>query len=114
MKKGIGIETFGFDRWLNQEFYSSYEWKKFRRDIIARDNGNDMGLDGYPINGTIIVHHLNPITEDQLVHSEDVIFDPENVICVSKRTHNAIHYGDFSLLPRPLIERRPNDTVPWR
>ena len=114
MKKGIGVETFGFDRWLNQEFYASYEWKKFRRDIISRDNGNDMGLDGYPINGFIIVHHMNPITEEQLVHGDDCMFDPENVICVSTKTHNAIHYGDFRLLPQPLVERRPNDTVPWR
>lgn len=114
MKKGIGIETFGFDRWINQEFYQSYEWKKFRRDIIARDNGNDMGLEGYPIKGIIVIHHMNPLTEDDIVHSTDALFDPENVISVSDKTHNAIHYGDFRLLPQPLIERKPNDTIPWR
>lgn len=114
MRKGIGIETFGFDRWINQEFYQSKEWKTFRRDIIARDNGNEMGLDGYPIKGLIVVHHMNPLTEEDIVNSTDALFNPENVICVSDRTHRAIHYGDFGLLPQPLIERKPNDTIPWR
>ena len=114
MKKGIGIETFGFDRWINQEFYNSTEWRKFRRDIIARDNGYDMGLEGYPISGVIIVHHMNPLTEKDLTDGCELVLDPENVICVSSKTHNAIHYGDFRLLPQPLIERKPNDTIPWR
>lgn len=114
MKKGIGIETFGFDRWINQEFYQSGEWRRFRRDIIARDNGYEMGLEGYPISGIIIVHHMNPLTEKDIVDSTDALFNPENVISVSDKTHKAIHYGDFTLLPQPLIERKPNDTIPWR
>lgn len=110
----IGVETFGFDRWLNQEFYNSWEWRKFRRDIIVRDNGNEMGLEDYPINGLIVVHHLNPITEKDIVDGNPDVMNPNYVVCVSDLTHKAIHYGDAKLLPSPLIIRKPNDTIPWR
>ena len=111
----VGKETFGFDRYLNQQFYSSYEYRKFRRDMILRDNGCDLGVDGYEINGLIILHHINPIApEDILRRNVWVLLDPENTICVSHRTHNAIHYGDSSLLITSPIERKPNDTCPWR
>lgn len=108
-------ETFGNERYLNQVLYKSPEWKSFRRDIIIRDQGMDMGFDGFPINGIILIHHINPITAEDIINRSSVIFDPENVISVSQRTHNAIHYGDESLLDVDLlIERKPNDTCPWR
>ena len=107
--------TFGNERYLNQVLYKSPEWKSFRQDIIIRDNGMDMGLDGFPISGIILIHHINPITAKDILERSSVIFDPDNVISVSQRTHNAIHYGDESLLDVDiLIERLPNDTCPWR
>lgn len=110
-----GEITFGNERYLNQILYQSPEWKSFRRDMILRDGGYDMGLDGFTIRGTIILHHLNPITVQDIVDRADCIFDPENVVCVSKRTHDAIHYGDEELLLiDEIVERRPNDTTPWR
>lgn len=110
----IGIETFGSDRYLNQILYNSPEWRKFARDIRIRDNGFDMAFRGYEIPGKIIVHHINPITVDDVIERRPCIFDPENVVCVSHMTHEAIHYGDVSLLPKDPVERRPNDTIPWR
>ena len=110
----VGESLFGFDRYLNQEFYTSREWRQFRYRMIARDEGCDLGLQGYPIGGRIILHHINPLTVDDFVTSSDLLFDPDNVICVSERTHEAIHYGDESLLPSGPLERRPNDTCPWR
>ncbi len=110
-----GEITFGNERYLNQILYKSPEWKKFRRDMILRDNGFDMGVDGYSIIGQIILHHINPITVEDIIERNDCVFDPDNVICVSKRTHNAIHYGSEELLTvDELIIRRPNDTIPWR
>lgn len=109
----IGEQTFGFDRYLNQQFYRSAEWKKIRRDVIIRDNGCDLGMPGHEIYGRIIIHHLNPISEDELLHGYDSIINPNNLICVSIETHNAIHYGDSSLIPRGLIERKPGDTKLW-
>lgn len=110
-----GEITFGNERYLNQVLYKSLEWKSFRRNIIVRDGGFDMGLEGYSIPGVIIVHHLNPITVDDIYDRNPCVFDEENVICVSTRTHNAIHYGDEELLTiDEIIERRPNDTIPWR
>ena len=107
--------TFGNERYLNQVLYKSPEWKSFRREIIIRDQGMDMGLDGFPINGIILIHHINPITARDIVNRAAKIFDPENVISVCQRTHNAIHYGDESLLDVDiLVERSPNDTCPWR
>lgn len=111
----VGSETFGSNRYLNQLFYSSEEWKKVRRSIILRDNGCDMAFPGYEIKYRLQVHHINPITlEDIKLGREEILFNPDNLICVSFRTHNAIHYGDDSLLPSVPIERKPNDTCPWR
>lgn len=112
----IGVETFGSDRYLNQLFYSSPEWRAFRRNIIARDKGRDMAVDGFDILGRmIVVHHLNPITAEDVIRRSDCLFNPENVVIVSELTHKAIHYGDASLLPciKPII-RAPNDMCPWR
>lgn len=112
----IGESTFGFGRYLNQSFYMSKEWRKFRREMILRDNGCDMGLPGreIPKGGKIVLHHINPLTMEDIEEQGEALFDPENVICVSDRTHNAIHYGDISLLASGPIVRRPNDTCPWK
>lgn len=112
----IGEETFGFDRYLNQTFYSTLEWRNFRRDMIVRDMGCDLAIPDREIGGIIILHHINPISiADIRQKNIEVLLNPENVICVSRNTHNAIHYGDESILtPSTLIERRPNDTCPWR
>lgn len=109
----VGAETFGFDRYLNQALYSSPEWKKSRRNTVLRDNGCDLGLEDYPLNRAL-VHHMNPITLEQIENRDPIIFDEEFLITVSHNTHNAIHYGDQTLLPKPLIERRPGDTLLWR
>ena len=111
----IGEETFGGQRMLNQMLYQKNElWKSVRRKVIIRDNGFDLGLEGYSIVGKIIVHHINPLTKEQLLNFDPCIFDEENLISCSHDTHNAIHYGDKSLLPQDPIERRPFDTCPWR
>lgn len=110
----VGEFTFGFDRYLNQRFYQSREWRQFRSKVIARDEGNDMGIKDYPISGTVIIHHINPLSVKDFEEQSDLLFDMNNVICVSHNTHEAIHYGDESLLPKDLIERKPNDTIPWR
>ena len=111
----VGKDTFGYDRYLNQAFYNSPEWKRFRRDMIIRDNGCDLACEGYEIRGKIILHHINPITQDDLIsRRRDVLFDPENIICVTHNTHNAIHYGDANLLITGPIERIANDTCPWK
>lgn len=110
----VGRETFGFDRYLNQMFYTSIEWKKFRRDIILRDNGCDLAIPGLDIVGKIFIHHLNPITKEDILNQTEYLMNPEFVICSSKLTHDAIHYGDSDLLPKGPIERKRNDTCPWR
>lgn len=110
----VGEETFGFQRWLNQEFYHSDDWLQFRDEIIYRDNGCDLGVKGFEIFSSIIIHHLNPITYEDILHRNPIIFDLQNVICTKLSTHNAIHYGDESLLIRMPVERRKNDTCPWR
>lgn len=110
----VGAETFGFDRYLNQTLYRSAEWKRFRNKIILRDNGCDLGCEGYEIFGKVLVHHIDPLTIDDVVNRSFKIFDPENVICVSLDTHNAIHYGDASLLVLGPVERTPYDTCPWK
>ena len=110
----VGRETFGFDRYLNQTLYRSAEWKRFRRDMILRDNGMDLAFDGYEIVGKVLLHHINPITIDDVLNRDPKIFDPENVICTSLDTHNAIHYGDASLLMSEPIIRTKNDTCPWK
>lgn len=111
---GVGHETFGFDRYLNQGFYQSAEWKRVRDEVISRDNGCDLGLEGYEINGRILIHHMNPIQPNQIKFFDPDILDPDFLISCSHKTHNAIHYGDENLLPRRIVERRPNDTTPWR
>lgn len=109
----VGETTFGFDRYLNQQFYRSPEWKRIRREIILRDEGCDLAFPGYEIHSRIYIHHLNPISEDELLHGVEAIINPNNLVCVSFDTHQAIHYGDSSLLPKTPIERRPNDTKLW-
>lgn len=109
----VGESTFGFDRYLNQVLYRSSEWKRVRNAVIVRDDGCDMGLDDYPAN-RIIVHHMNPLSVEDLENHSDMIFDPEFLICVSFNTHNAIHFGDETLLPKLPVERKPGDTCPWR
>lgn len=111
----IGEETFGFKRWLNQNLYQSKQWKHFRDEVIFRDNGCDLGVDGEPIYGTIIIHHINPITHDDILNQRPCVFDKDNVICTKHSTHNAIHYGDESIISnRAMVMRMPNDTCPWR
>ena len=111
----IGEETFGGHRYLNQKLYTSNPlWDSVRRKVIIRDGGFDLGLEDYIIQGKIIVHHINPLTKEQLLNFDPCIFDLENLISCSHNTHNAIHYGDKSLLPQDPIERKPNDTCPWR
>jgi hypothetical protein len=113
LKGFVGEITFGFDRWINQGFYHSHEWKSVRREVIVRDLGCDLGIPGYEILTGLIVHHMNPLEPDDIIHGEEFIFDPEYLICVSHETHNAIHYGDASLLPRGPIERKAGDTKLW-
>lgn len=110
---GVGDPTFGSSRYLNQRFYRSSEWHRARRDAIARDLGCDLGLEGYEIFGKILVHHINPLTEEDISESSDALFDLDNLITVSHSTHNAIHFGDISLLNQPYTERRPGDTKLW-
>jgi hypothetical protein len=110
----IGVETFGFDRYLNQIFYCSYEWKHIRNQVIIRDNGCDLGLNGYEIHGKILIHHMNPISVEDIIKRSDILLDPEYLISTVLNTHNAIHYGDDSLLMDMPVERSKNDTCPWR
>lgn len=111
----VGQATFGSDRYLNQILYTSPEWRRFRNEIIIRDDGCDMALQGMQILGyMIIVHHINPLTVEDVENRNPVIFDPDNVVCVTERTHRAIHYGDASLLPEIPIIRTKNDTCPWK
>ena len=110
----VGVETFGFNRYLNQAFYKSDEWLSIRDYVITRDNGCDLGMEGYEIYGRILIHHINPITKDDIIQRSRILLDPENLITTVKRTHDAIHYGDSNLLMRAPIERRKNDTCPWR
>lgn len=110
----VGEETFGYDRYVNQQLYKSQKWRNTRRDIIIRDNGCDLGIDGYELDDYIIVHHMNPITLEDIEEERDIIFNPENLICCSSRTHKAIHFGDENLLPKEFVSRRPGDTCLWR
>ena len=110
----VGAETFGFDRYMNQRFYHSGEWRSIRDYIIARDLGRDLAMEGYEIYGKIYIHHMNPITQADIVRSNADILNPEFLICTTQNTHNAIHYGNESLLITGPIERRPNDTCPWK
>ena len=110
----VGEETFGFDRWLNQTFYKSEEWLSMRDKIIVRDNGCDLGIPGRDIYSRILIHHMNPITKEDILRRSDILLNPEYLICVTPNTHRAIHYGNSNLLIKDLIERRPNDTCPWK
>lgn len=113
----VGKETFGFDRWLNQNFYHlDLEWKKARREVIIRDCGYDLACEDHPISNGVrfIIHHMNPITQDDIINRTKFLLDPEYLITTIDSTHNAIHYGDESLLRYKPIERTPNDTCPWR
>ena len=110
----VGQETFGFDRYLNQVFYRSQRWKKIRDHVIIRDNGCDLGVEGYEIHGRIIIHHMNPITIEDIERESSYLLDPEFLICTVHNTHNAIHYGDERLLITAPVERTINDTCPWR
>ena len=110
----VGEDTFGFDRYLNQAFYKSREWLDVRDYVIVRDHGCDLGLEGYEIHGKIIVHHMNPILKSDILERNKFLLDPEDLISTVKRTHDAIHYGDDSLLLDAPIERTKNDTCPWR
>lgn len=109
----VGEETFGFDRYFNQRFYRSKEWKDIRNYVIARDRGCDLAIFDREIFGKVLIHHMNPISLDDIRHSSDYLLDPEYLICVSKQTHDAIHYGDSSLLILEPIVRKPNDTILW-
>ena len=110
----VGEETFGFDRYLNQIFYRSQRWKSIRDYVILRDNGCDLGVEGYEIHSRIIIHHMNPITVNDIERESAYLTDPEFLICTIHNTHNAIHYGDENLLVTSPIERTRNDTCPWR
>ena len=110
----VGRDTFGFDRYLNQIFYNSGEWRSLRNEIIIRDNGCDLGMDGYDILDRIYIHHMNPLMVKDFVESSEFLLNPDYLICTAFNTHQAIHYGTESLLEHAPIERRPNDTCPWR
>lgn len=110
----VGEDTFGFDRWLNQSFYKDPEWRAIRDKIIIRDNGCDLGIPGREVYSRIIVHHMNPITKDDILSRSAFLLNPEYLICTVKNTHDAIHYGDEGLLIKAPIERTKNDTCPWR
>lgn len=109
----VGDATFGFDRWINQQFYRSREWKHIRNHVIARDLGCDLGIEGHEIYDRIIIHHMNPMGVGEIAHGDEEIIDPEFLITTMLDTHNAIHYGDERLLPRPLAARGPGDTQLW-
>ena len=125
LKGSVGKETFGCDRYLNQMLYNIPEWKNLRADIIIRDDGCDLGIPGrqicpdkingkIPRTSNVYIHHINPITKEDIINRDPKIFDPENLICCSFRTHQAIHYGDSSLIQKDWVPRKPNDTCPWR
>lgn len=113
LKGSVGRSTFGFERYLNQGFYTSTEWRQTRQRVIARDLGMDLGMEGYEIYDKITVHHMNPMTVDDVVTGAEEILNPEFLITTAHRTHNAIHYGDKNLLAKPMVDRRPGDTKLW-
>lgn len=109
----VGESTFGWDRWINQRFYRSNEWKSIRNHVIVRDQGFDLGAEDAPLLGAHLIHHMNPLTIEDIETASDNMLDPEYLITTSLRTHNAIHFGDRDLLPAPYVERRPGDTKLW-
>lgn len=110
----VGLPTFGWERYLNQKLYCSPEWKRLRNEIIIRDNGCDLALEGYNIYSHIIIHHIEPISIEDIRNRDPKIMDPDNLVCVSHNTHNLIHYGNNSLYPHVITERKKNDTCPWK
>ena len=114
LKGQVGIDTFGLDRYLNQNLYRSSKWRRTRDRVLLRDNAYDLGFEDYQIFDKVIVHHMNPLTLEDIENDVDEIYDPEYLICCSFNTHNAIHYGDERLLPKLPVERRPGDTCPWK
>ena len=114
LQGSVGVDTFGFDRYLNQSFYRSREWKRVRDEVIIRDEGCDMGLPGFEIVGKIYIHHMNPILPEDIIEVTPDLMDPEFLVCVSHKTHNAIHYGINDYKPLVPIIRTPNDTCPWK
>jgi len=109
----VGAATFGFDRWVNQQFYTSRQWKQVRYEVISRDNGCDLGVPGYEIGIYLLIHHMNPITIDDIHNGEDYILNPEFLITTTRKTHNAIHYGGEIKTPRVVLQREPGDTQLW-
>lgn len=109
----VGCETFGFNRWINQRFYTSREWRRLRRDIIVRDNSCDLAIFDREIHSRLIIHHMNPLTQADLEYGTSLALDPDNLICTTHNTHNAIHYGDATQLAQPFMPRRPGDTKLW-
>lgn len=114
LKGVVGETTFGFDRYINQMLYRSKRWKEARDKVILRDEGCDLGIEGHEIYDKIIIHHINPITIEDIENDIDELYNPEYLIATSHKTHQAIHYGDDSLLPKTLVERKRNDTTPWK
>lgn len=109
----VGEETFGYERHLNQSFYQSYAWKRARDVVLIRDESCDLGVPGYEIFDKVLVHHISPLTVRMLETEDPLLWDPNNLICCSHKTHNAIHFGDESQLPQPILERKPGDHIPW-
>lgn len=109
----VGRSTFGYDRYLNQRFYTSYVWKRARQEVIVRDNGCDLGVRGYEIHSDLYVHHINPMSADDIVHGEEWLLDPEFLITTTILTHNSIHFGDDNSFPKVVIARSRNDTKLW-
>lgn len=109
----VGASTFGFDRWVNQQFYMSRQWKDVRERVILRDNGCDLGVIGYEINGGLLIHHINPMEHADIIHGASWILDPEYLITTTHNTHNAIHFSDMNQLIPPVAERKPGDTKLW-
>ena len=110
----VGEETFGYDRYINQMLYKSSRWLRLKDKIIIRDNGCDLGIEGREIHGPVTIHHINPITVEDILNENPMVFDPDNLVCVSLMTHNAIHYSDDSILIKDPIARSEYDTCPWK
>lgn len=113
LQTGVGEATFGYDRVINQQFYKSREWRQIRHVVIVRDRGCDLGVDGFDLHEAPLIHHMNPMMIDDIRHGDGIILDPNFLITTSHRTHNAIHYGDESQLPRILVDRKAGDTTLW-
>jgi hypothetical protein len=110
----VGKSTFGYDRYINQKFYTSPEWRRLRREVILRDECRDLAVEGYEIQGKVLIHHINPISLEDLEGRSPAAYSLDNLICVSPLTHEAIHYSNYDLLPQDPVERFPNDMCPWR